>query len=190
MMKTPKLFVAVACLALAGFATSVYAGPQVGIGPAIIFGDDDTSLGIDLEAGFSSRTQDVQAFFGANVLYAGLDKDLFANGFNTSADVDYWVLQGIFRLLIPVTADGSLKVYGEGGLGGTYVNAQLDRVSSKVQDWVFTYSLGAGLDYSFNEIVGLRAGYHFIGMDQVRGFNTDVSESHLSVIKVGLIMRF
>lgn len=190
MMKTPALLLATACLAFTGLTTSAQAGPQVGLGPAVFFGSDDTTLGLDVEAGFSSRTQQVGAFFGANLMYAGLDRDVFAGGINTSADVDYLVLQGIFRLLIPVTSDGSLNIYGEGGLGATQVKAQLDRFSRSADDWVFTWSLGAGIDYAFNDIVGLRAGYHYIGLDSVAALGSRVSESSLSAIKVGLILRF
>ncbi len=190
MIKTPTLLLATACLAFAGLTTSAQAGPQIGLGPAVVFGNDDTSLGLDLEAGFSSRTQQVGSFIGANLLYAGLDRDVFANGINTSADVDYFVLQGIFRLLIPVTSDGSLSIYGEGGLGATQVKAQLDRVSRSADDWVFTYSVGAGIDYAFNEVAGLRAGYHYIGLDRVNAFGSPVSDGNLSAIKVGLLLRF
>lgn len=190
-MKIPRLSrFAVAGLALIGFTSSSLAGPQIGLGPALVFSEDDTSLGFDAEAGFGSRGNVVDSFFGANLFYAGLDKEIFDDGFSTSADVDYMVLHGVLRLMVPLTSDKSLSLYGEGGLGGTYIDTQLDRASSNVAEWAFSYSLGAGIDYSFNEIIGIRAGYHYIGFEEVRGFDSAISESGLGALKIGFTLNF
>jgi len=169
--------------------SSSLAGPQIGIGPAWVIGSDDSTVGLDAEIGFASRSPGLDAFFGLNLLFAGLDTDILRGGIDGPADVDYLVAQAVFRLSFPVTSDRSLRLYGEGGAGATRIDASVaDRGS--VDDWNFSWSLGAGIDYSFNSVVGLRAGYHYHFFDPLTSGQTNISESGLGVVKAGIVIRF
>jgi opacity protein-like surface antigen len=169
--------------------SSSLAGPQIGVGPAWVIGSDDSTIGLDAEIGFASRSPGLDAFFGLNVLFAGLDTDILRGNIDSSADVDYFVTQAVFRLSFPVTPDRSLRLYGEGGAGATRIDANLDDLGS-VDDWNFSWSLGAGVDYSFNSVVGLRAGYHYHFFDPLTIGGTNISESGLGVVKAGIVIRF
>jgi opacity protein-like surface antigen len=133
------------------------------------------SVALFAEAGWTENHEDLE---GAPAL-AG-DED---------ADLD--IVPLTFNVKLERLISGGLSVYAGGGLGASYVDAEIDSLSGdddSADDWVFTAQAFAGLAYHVNDSLELFGGGRWIYFEDPSFRGVDLGDDWL--LEAGLRYHF
>lgn len=180
---------------------------QLGVGAGAFQGDEyDEEIGYALqaEAGYLSQDAPVNLFFGVRASYVdGLQSDGSILNSKDSSDLDLFDGTVVARLLVPLGTD-VIKLYGEGSAGTANLRVSGDaKVRGSVggqdfsvnrrfeeEDWVFSWGLGAGLQFDFTRNFGLRLGYNFQSFGESEVFGLKLDPGAIQGVTSSLVFKF
>lgn len=177
--------------ALLGVGTSAMADLQLNAGGLYARGEDEESFGFELGAAFYTKHSTSSLASSIGLTYLGISS-IEENGEDFDLDSSYSVLGLDYKLYFPLMQDGALSAYVEGliGAANTTSEAKTDIGHLDVEEWAFTWGLGAGLQYNFTDNFGLSLGYTYLGLDEPNDSGYSLGASSLHLVRLDFCVRF
>lgn len=182
---------------------------QIGVGGGTYTGseyDEEWGYGLSGEIGVLFDDQPVNLFLGVRGAYIdGLSASEKSGGILDASESDLDLFEGalVARLLFPLGND-HIKLYGEGGLGAANVGITGDArgkaniggkdfsFNSRFDEnsWVFSWSLGAGVQFDLTENMGLRLGYGYRGLGDSEVFGLKADQGNVHGAEASVVIKF
>lgn len=177
--------------ALLGVGSSAMADLQLSAGGLYARGEDEESFGFDASVGFYSKHSTSSLASCLSLTYMGISS-IEENGVDFDLDSSYSVVGLDYKLYFPLMQDSGLSLFLEGlaGASNTTSEAKTAIGHLDVEEWGFTYGLGAGLEYDFTENIGLSLSYLYLGLDEPNDSGYSLGASSLHLVRLDLVVRF
>jgi opacity protein-like surface antigen len=196
-MKFQKIFLQ-ALLAL-GLGAPALADLQLGFGPSLYSGtkfEEENGTGLNAEIGLLFDNAPIDLFLGTKLTYV----DGLSEG---ASEMDVFEGSLAARILVPVSSNW-LKLYAEGSIGTANLSVSgQSKYKALIKgkdfsfntnfddnDWVFSVGLGVGIQFDFNDWIGLRVGYELHNFGDVQVFGLKSDPGSLNGFVSSLVLKF